>query len=450
LRNPEVFVSQSAATRRRLLRRGAALAMLTPSLLAACGGAGSGENTGSGGAIKAQTGTIAWHLWSAQPEHLEQYQAISKAFQDQQSQVKLDMVVPASDSTAGGYFDRLKTQIAGGQPVDVIGASPVWVPDVAANGLGHELTSFVNRDKQFKLDDYAKGVVDAGSWKGKLYFLTLFGNFNVLYYNKALFDKAGVKYPDENWTLDTMLDAAKRITQRTGDPNTDVYGMDFNRDLNQVSPYLWAFGGEPFDKPEEPTKGTMSAAATLEGFSWLVDAINKVKVAPGEAGAARPGFTTGRLGMITQGVNSFAATAKSQVTWDIAPLPKGKAGRPNFAGTLFYGMGAGTKLPDAAWTFVKFLCGADGQGRFVRTQIGAPVLKGLEKDYLNLPPPPVNRKVVIDSLPNLKALPKTLHMMDIYDPVFTKNMADAFAGKVSPGEAAKQIDDQVAAILAKK
>ena len=49
----------------------------------------------------------------------------------------------------------------------------------------------------------------------------------------------------------------------------------------------------------------------------------------------------------------------------------------------------------------------------------------------------------------LKALPKTLKMMEIYDPVFTKQMADAFAGKVSPGEAARQIDSQVAAILAK-
>ncbi len=195
----------------------------------------------------------------------------------------------------------------------------------------------------------------------------------------------------------------------------------------------------------------MASSATLEGFSWLVDAINKHKVAPGEGGAARPAFTTGRLGMVTQGVNSIAATSRSSsFPWDIVLLPKGKTGRPNFAGTLFYGLSAGTKLPDASWTFLKFLCGQEGQGRFVKTQIGAPVLKGLDKTYLELPPPPNNRKAVTDSIQYLKALPKTLKMMEIYDPVYTKQMADAFAGKVSPGEAARQIDSQVAAILAKK
>ncbi len=215
-------------TRRSILTSAAALA--GTAALAACGG-GSTSGTGgsAGGAIKAETGTLAWHLWSAQPEHLEQYQDIFKAFQAQNPTIKLDMIVPA---TGENYFDRIKTQLAGGQPVDVIGASPVWVPDIAANGIAKELNPFVNRDKAFRLDDYAKGVVDASSWKGKVYTLTLFGNFNVLYYNKALFDKAGVKYPDDNWTLDNMLDAAKRITQHTGNADTDVFGMDFNRDLN--------------------------------------------------------------------------------------------------------------------------------------------------------------------------------------------------------------------------
>ena len=441
--------SRANVSRRALLARAAAVAALAP-LAVACGSGAAAPASSSSAPIKAESGTLAWHLWSAQPEHLEQYQATQKEWAAAQPNIKLDMVTPAATGTASDYFDRLKTQLAGGQPVDVIGASPIWVPDVATSGIGKDLSPNVNRDKQFKLDDYAKGVVDAGSWKGKLYMLTLFGNFNVLYYNKSLFDKAGVKYPDDSWTLDTMLDAAKRITQRNGSADSDVFGMDFNRDLNQVSPYLWAFGGEPFDKPEEPTKGNMASAATLEGFTWLVDLINKQKVAPGEGGAARPGFNTGRLGMITQGVGSIGATARgASFPWDIALLPKGKTGRPNFSGTLFYGVAAASKLPDAAWTFLKYLCGQVGQGKFVQAQIGAPVLKGLEKSYLELPPPPANRKAVIDSLPNLKALPKTLKMMEIYDPVYTKFMGEAFAGRMSPGEAARQIDDQVAAILKK-
>lgn len=434
------------ATRRAVLRR--ALAGTTALTPAACSAGGPAQHdSGSAAPAKAEAPLLEWILWSAQPEHLEQYKSVARIFQEQQSAIKLNLVTPASGVS---YFDWLKTQLAGGQPVDVIGASPVWVPDVATNGIAKGLGDLISRDKVFKIDQYARGVVDAGSWKGMIYFLTLFGNFNVLYYNKGLLERAGIKYPDENWTLDMALDAAKRIAQRTGNADTDVFGMDFNRDLNQVSPYLWANGGEAFDKPEEPAKATMSSPATLEAFTWLVDLINKHKIAPGEGGAPRPSFTTGRVGMVTQGVNSLAATARvAPFSWDIAPLPRGKRGRPNFSGTLFYGLASASKSPDASWTFLKFLCGEPGQGPFVRAQIGAPVLKGLEKSYLELPPPPDNRKVVIDALPNLKALPKAVRMMEIYEPVFTKVMAEAFAGTMSATEAAHQIDSQVAAILGK-
>jgi multiple sugar transport system substrate-binding protein len=434
-------------------RRGmlAATCGLSGAALAACAGGGAGTGGSAappagGGTIKAESGTLVWFLWDAGPERLPYYEQIAKGFQAQNSTVKLELIPPLAG--AGTYFDKLKTQVAGGQQVDVIGASPVWVPDVGANGIAKELNGFMARDKDFKIGDYAKGVVDGATWKGKLYMLTLFGNFNLLYYNKALFDKAGVKYPDDTWTRDQVLDAARRLTQRTGSADTDVFGFNFARDLNNVLPWIWQNGGEAFDKPEEPAKATMSSAATLDAVTWLADMVNRHKVAPGEGGATPSAFGTGRIAMMTQGVNSLGVVAReAQFPWDVAIHPRGKTGRPNYAGTLYYGVSGTTKLPDAAWSFTKYLCGVPGQRLFVQQQIGAPVHKDLEKEYVQIPPPPANRKAVIDTLPTLKALPKTLKMMEIYNPVFGTVLTDIWSGKVSATDGARDIDQKVAAIL---
>ncbi len=440
--------ARSRPTRRSLLV-GMILSPAGGMLAAACARTGGEASTGSGGGIKAEAGTLQWFCWNP-AANLELYQQIARSFEQQQSSSKLELLSPAAGAD---YFTSLKTQLAAGQPVDIIGGSPVWVPDVATTGIAKDLTGFVQRDRAFRLDDYARGVVDAGSWKGRLYFLTLFGNFNVLFYNQTLLDKAGVRYPDDSWTHETLLDAAKRLTQHTGDPNSDVWGFNFSRDLNNVLPWIWQNGGDAFDKPEDPTKATMSSAPALDALQWLADAVTRHKVAPGEGGGPDVGFSTGRVALHVQAVANIgrvAADVKGQFPWDIAPHPKGKNGRPNYAGTLFGGIANVTKLPDAAWTFLKYFCGVPGQKVFVEAQVGAPVIKGLEKDYLALPPPPANRKVVLDTLPSLRALPKSLRMNDMYSPIFSKLMGDAFAGRISATEAARQIDEQATALLQQK
>jgi len=306
------------------------------------------------------------------------------------------------------------------------------------------------RDKAFKIEDYAKGVVDAGSYKGKLYFLAVFSNFNVLYYNKTLLDRGGVKYPDDTWTLDNLLDAARKLNG-SGDGTNKVWGFNFGRDLNNISPYIWNAGGDAFDKPEDPTKATMSSPASLEALQWLVDAINKHKVAPGEGGAPQPSFQSGQIALQTMAVNSIGATAQnSQFPWDITFVPKGKTGRrQNYAGTLFYGVSTASKQPDAAWSLLKTICGPYGVGLHVQAQVGAPSLKGLEREYLALQPPPANRKVVLDTLPLLRALPKVRGMNDIYEPIFTQTLNRAYTGEITATEAARIIDEKATPLIKK-
>ena len=433
-----------------MTRRGwlATSAALGAAMTAACGGP-SGADTGqSGGPITPEPGTLLWLFWSNPPDRKILHDQIIARFQAENPNVKIDGVDPPQGGSPA-YVTKIQVMASGGEKLDLFGLSPVWVPDNVAAGLPRDLNSYAARDKSFKTDDYAKGLVDAGSWKGKLYFLPLTANFNVLYYNKTLLDRAGVKYPDETWTKEMVLDAARKLT--SGEDATKVWGVNFVRgDLIDISPDIWNNGGDAFDKPEDPTKATMSSPATLEAIQWLVDLINRHKVAPGEGGAPQPNFQSGQIALQTMPMTQTGAVGRAaQFPWDIAPIPKGKTGqRQNFTGTTFYGIGAATKLPDAAWALLKTICGAYGAGLHVQAQIAAPAMKGLEKDYLALPAPPANRKVVVDTLPLLRALPKVRGMNDIM-PIFRETLGRAFSGEITAAEAARVIDQQ-ATLLIKK
>lgn len=399
-----------------------------------------------GGPIKPEAATVVWMFWSNPPDRKVIHDSLIGRFQTEYPMAKIEAVDPPQG--AGTYLSKVAVQVAAGQPLDVIGSSPVWVPDNVGASVVKELNGFMARDKAFKIDDYAKGVVDAGSWKSKLYFLAVFSNFNVLYYNKTLLDRAGVKYPDDTWTKERVLDAARGLTQRTGDASTEVFGFNFSRDLNNISPYIWNNGGDSFDKPEDPTKATMSSPASLEALQWLVDLINRHKVAPGEGGAAQPTFQSGRIAMQTMPVNSIGGVGRAaEFPWDITLIPKGKTGRQNYAGTLFYGMCSTSKAPDAAWSLLKVICGAYSGGLHVAAQIGAPALKGLEKELQALPPPPANRKAVLDTLPLLRALPKVRGMNDIYSDVFTATLNEAYKGAITATEAATLIDQKATPLI---
>jgi multiple sugar transport system substrate-binding protein len=414
--------------------------------LAACGSPSEQPAQQPGGPIRAEAGTLQWFLWEGAPANVAAAKSVADSFHQHQSTVKVEPVIPAGSGT---YYEKITPLLAGGQQVDVIGSSSVWVPDIAEVGMPRALDDFVSRDKSFKLGDYAKGVVDAATWKGKLFMLTVYANFAVTYYNKTMFDRAGVKYPDDTWTRETALEAARKMTQRTGNADTDVFGMDFPRDMNQLLPVFWNNGGDIFDRVEAPTKTTMSSPAALDAFTWLCDLVTRHKVAPGEGGTAVPGFETGSVGFLSQGLHRLPAVKpNAQFPWDIAVIPKGKNNaRDNYAGTLFYGMADATKLPDASWTFLKHLCGLPGQRAWLGLEAGAPATKLLEKDYVALPAPPANRKIVIDGLANLRAMPKSPKITQIRVPIIEAVFKDAFSGKISPAEAARQIDDRAAAVL---
>ena len=77
-----------------------------------------------------------------------------------------------------------------------------------------DLTSLINEDKKFSLNGYFPATLKPLTYNGHLYGLPVNWSTMVMFYNKTLFDKAGVKYPDESWTWDDFRAAAQKLTIR--------------------------------------------------------------------------------------------------------------------------------------------------------------------------------------------------------------------------------------------
>ena len=144
----------------------------------------------------------------------------------------------------------------------------------------------------------------------------------VVYYNKRLFDRFNVAYPDESWTWDTFIDAGKRLTvDEDGDGAKEFFGAaNFPRQV-----FVRSFGGEEFGPDGE---FLLDRPESIEGLRLYIDLINKHGVfpSPSETRTQAPQqmFETGRLAMFCLGIWSVPSFRRiDRFEWDIAIMPSG-------------------------------------------------------------------------------------------------------------------------------
>ena len=228
--------------KKRLLGLTLACGMAAMSL-AGCGGSSSGDTT-----TAADTGTTAapaeagstegttaaaeqaapaegdtvlkWAVWDV--SSTVYYQPLIDAFQAANPGVKIEMV----DLGSADYQTVLATELTGsGSDFDI-----ATIKDVPG------YTTLVNKGVLEALDDYiAKdgvdlsqygGITDQVTVDGKLYELPFRSDFWVMFYNKDVFDNAGVDYPTNDMTFEQYDALARSVTNDT--PGQEVYGAHYH------------------------------------------------------------------------------------------------------------------------------------------------------------------------------------------------------------------------------
>jgi multiple sugar transport system substrate-binding protein len=353
---------------------------------------------------------VQWANWGGS-QHLALYEQIIDMFEAGHPGIQVQLVAVADFMN---YLTKLQTLLAAGTPPDVITLGNEWFPAFMHKGAFADLTPYIENDPDLDLDGYIPRTLEVLTHDGRLYALPKDFSVDALYYNKGAFDAAGVPYPDEAWTWETLLDAAQKLTVRDSEGRVVQYGWTdsgFN-----MWPWIWQNGGQIFDHERSPTRCTLTDPAVVEAVQFYYDLSLKHKVAPNVAELQqtpqRELFMAGRVAMSTD--NCGAQVPLAEITdfeWDVAMLPKGRE-RVTPMAENGYALSAASRHREAAWTLIKFLSGPQAVRVIVSAGGAMPCLKSLaESGEANVKP------AFLESVPYARPIfsaPQMLDMLAIF------------------------------------
>jgi multiple sugar transport system substrate-binding protein len=347
-----------------------------------------------GGSPGPSTVTIKYAFWDA-----NQKPAIDKqiaAFQASHANIKVEtQISPWSD-----YWTKVQTAVAGGAGPDVLWMNgpnfPVYASSKALEPLNVDVSA------------YPQSLVNLYSYQGKLYGVPKDFDTIALYYNKALFDKAGVAYPTGDWTWDDLRAAAKKLTITSGGKVTQA-GFAAIPSFQEVYFDLMAQnGGKPLSA--DGLKSNLNDPANCEALQFLYSiqkdgsSLSAAEMASNQWEVGNL-FGAGKIAMDFGGSWRVLPFSQASSSIDVAPLPKGKQ-----RATIIHGVGqtvwAGGSHKDAAKTFVTWLGTKEAQQIFAESSGNIPAMNGLQQKWA-ASVPTMKLQTFLDELSYAVPLPVT-------------------------------------------
>jgi multiple sugar transport system substrate-binding protein len=374
------------------------------------------------------------------PAELAAYQKLVAAFEEMYPDIQVELRHVASQ---GDYQKQLLTAFSAGAEPDVMLLNYRRFLQFAARGGLEPVGPYLDKSETIEATDLYPQALEAFQWDEQTWCVPQNISSLVVYYNRALFDAAGLAYPAEGWTWQDFLTTARALTRDLdGDGTTDQYGAGVEPGLFRLAPFVWQNGGDMVDDPLQPTRLTLDSPAALEAFQWFVDLQVVEQVVPDAAAEqAEPSedrFMNGRLGMFfnsRRGVPTYRTVA--DLDWDVAPLPVGA--QP--AGILHsdgYCMAAKASDKDAAWKLIEFANSVEGQMIMAGTGRTVPSLRPVAESPAFLDPEqrPASSQVFLDAIPLLRRVPLLPEWPSIEEAA-SREIERAFYGQASVEEAAQ-------------
>ena len=412
-------------------------------VLAACG-----AETTAPAAVARRDITLEWLAGANAAEELI-YKKIADNFQTANAPTKVAFI--NGNSSEGGWQVKLETTAAAGTPPDVAWHGPEWFPGVVAKGIYKPIDAYMAKLPKADTGDFFPRVMEQYQWEGKQYGVPASITVMTIFYNKDLFDREGVAYPDQSWTFEgKYLDAARRLTKRDG--AAIQYGVG-NPHRDWVWP--WAGGVDYLDKAgKKVTIGDAGEAARW--FQFAGDLRTKHRVAPTVAeqaamqGGTRNFFLTGQVAMEIEG-NWTLSDRKGvkNFTWDVAPVPMGSKARP----TPFFSTAdmvcAGSKNPDEAFSLCAFIGNVDSE-KVLAAEFGrVPARKSLWTHFTTLDNglQPKNRKVIVDALDYAGSAPRFKDFREFDSNILAPQMRRLNLGEITGQQLVTEITPKLDALV---
>ena len=288
------------------------------------------------------------------------------AFEAANPNISVEIIdIPSAD-----YTTKLSVMLNGGSDVDAF-----YIKDgdtaksLVEKGQLADLSSYITTDG-IDLAAY-NGLAENFSFDGKQYALPARTDFYVMYYNKDIFDAAGVAYPTNDWTWDEFEETAKKLT--SGEGANKIYGAAFHTWQACIQNWGVQDGkhtimdydtGYDFFKPYYEMALRMQDEGTVQDYGTLKT---------GNIHYSGP-FAQGTVGMMPMGTWFMSVMiqkvkdGESNVNWGIATLPHAEGVEAGYTvGSMTpLAINAASDKQDAAWELVKFITGEEGAASYAK------------------------------------------------------------------------------------
>lgn len=394
-------------------------------LLAGCAG-GSGEAASDGNV------ELRWIMSADSQKEVDVWNHLADMVHEEYPNI----TVKFESTPFKDYYNKLTAQAASNDLACIAGLQAQRVPDVGS--LFTDLTpSFESTD--FGIDDYAPSIVEGLQDDGKQLAVPYDLGPYVLYYNKDMFEAAGVALPTPGWSKDEFLAAAKALTK------DGKYGFVADGTPDMWLPYVLSIGGTYI----EDGKPDLTNDKVVQGFTWVTDLATQEKVAPappasGASNWPADQWRSGNAAMYVDGPWQLI-NAKENV-----PFTIGLATTPAFDGTSIttmsgtgFGVTTSCENPEEAWKAISVIIGPEAQKYIADAGRGFPAYLDAQANWYEVAGVDGAKEAIDTALATVDPY-KTTPKWNETSALLQQYGVQAFNGSESPEDVLQQVQAQVA------
>lgn len=347
-------------------------------------------------------------------------------------------------------FQKLMTLIGSGTAPDIIYINE-WCYSLAYRDVLLPLDSYIEADEDFDLSYYPESLLVPLRYEDQLYALPQEVSPYVIYYNKDMFEAAGVDLPTDDWTMDDFYAAAKALTK----PEENIYGYRHPGAWADQILNWFSLSGVEFDTSGTEVKG-LDTPEALKALEFLYNMVVVDKISPNPAALTAMGqgadvmLRNEMVAMEASGLWMLPQYKADPLSfnWDVVRMPKGETQKVK-AGILNWGISADSDSPDATWDLLKFLAGPESMTIVAESNMALPASTDENANQIVLDTHfPENVKAFVDSVEDVDMMDQ----LSIYRTEVNTKLQEItdklLIGESTPEETQQTLIEEINAILA--
>lgn len=249
-------------------------------------------------------------------------------------------------------------------------------------GALEPLDSYIEKEGAEYKDNFYETLWNYNSADGQILGLPVGYTTHVVYYNKAIFDEAGVEYPKSGWTWEDLQETAKKIANK--DSKVSGFAFSGKPDPYDFEMFLWGNNTSYVDK-DGNLKGNLNSKQSVEVFEMFQN-MAKDGYAITTEGSGSTEMKSGKVAMFVYGAWGLTPLKEAGIDYGVVELPTFKGGKSvSILSSSGVSISKNSEYKDEAFEFVKFWTNEEANKGRIGFEL--PVLKSVvESEQLEQDP----------------------------------------------------------------